>query len=150
MKPHILWGFIWIQIVCKGHQWSSKITASRLRVKHSIVNGKNIKCHSMHNLNNFRLFSLIFWPYHKINSIICLGTVFSWLPWQHSSSTVFLGFHGNNHTGLALGIMVELGHISIAWKKTRVFSRHHTHRSPVVTYHKIPINAPGTLLFFHL
>ena len=33
MKPHILWGFIWIQIVCKGHQWSSKFTASRLRVK---------------------------------------------------------------------------------------------------------------------
>ena len=22
MKPHILWGFIWIQIVCKGHQRS--------------------------------------------------------------------------------------------------------------------------------
>ena len=33
MKPHILWGFIWIQIVCKGHQWSSKFTASGLRVK---------------------------------------------------------------------------------------------------------------------
>ena len=33
MKPHILWGFIWIQIVCKGHQRSSKFTASRLRVK---------------------------------------------------------------------------------------------------------------------
>ena len=31
MKPHILWGFIWIQIVCKGHQRSSKFTASRLR-----------------------------------------------------------------------------------------------------------------------
>ena len=28
MKPHILWGFIWIQIVCKGHQRSSKFTAS--------------------------------------------------------------------------------------------------------------------------
>ena len=33
MKPHILWGFILIQIVCKGHQWSSKFTASRQRVK---------------------------------------------------------------------------------------------------------------------
>ena len=33
MKPHILWGFIWIQIVCKGHQRSSKFTASGLRVK---------------------------------------------------------------------------------------------------------------------
>ena len=33
MKLHILCGFIWIQIVCKGHQWSSKFTASRLRVK---------------------------------------------------------------------------------------------------------------------
>ena len=32
MKPHILWGFIWIQIVCKGHQRSSKFTASGLRV----------------------------------------------------------------------------------------------------------------------
>ena len=28
MKPHILWGFIWIQIVCIGHQRSSKFTAS--------------------------------------------------------------------------------------------------------------------------
>ena len=33
MKPHILWSFIWIQIVCKGHQRSSKFTASGLRVK---------------------------------------------------------------------------------------------------------------------
>ena len=33
MKPHILWGFIWIQIVCKGHQRSPKFTASGLRVK---------------------------------------------------------------------------------------------------------------------
>ena len=32
MKPHILWGFIWIQLVCICHQWSSKFTASRLRV----------------------------------------------------------------------------------------------------------------------
>ena len=32
MKPHILWGFIWIQIVCIGHQRSSKFTASGLRV----------------------------------------------------------------------------------------------------------------------
>ena len=32
MKPHILWGFIWIQIVCIGHQQSSKFTASGLRV----------------------------------------------------------------------------------------------------------------------
>ena len=34
MKPHILWGFIWIQIVCihVGHQRSSKFTASGLRV----------------------------------------------------------------------------------------------------------------------
>ena len=39
MKPHILWGFIWIQIVCKVHQWSSKFTASGLRVK--------IKCSKM-------------------------------------------------------------------------------------------------------
>ena len=31
MKPHILWGFIWIQIVCIGHQRSSTFTASRLR-----------------------------------------------------------------------------------------------------------------------
>ena len=36
MKPHILWGFIWIQIVCKGYQRSSKFTASGLRVKPSI------------------------------------------------------------------------------------------------------------------
>ena len=36
MKPHMLWGFIWIQIVCIGHQRSSKFTASGLRVK---VNG---------------------------------------------------------------------------------------------------------------
>jgi len=34
MKPHILWGFIWIQIVCIGHQWFSKFTASGQRVKH--------------------------------------------------------------------------------------------------------------------
>ena len=33
MMPHILWGFIWIQIVCKGHQRSSKFTASGLWVK---------------------------------------------------------------------------------------------------------------------
>ena len=33
MKPHLLWVFIWIQIVCKGHQRSLKFTASRLRVK---------------------------------------------------------------------------------------------------------------------
>ena len=33
MKPHILQGFIWIQIVCIGHQLSSKFTASGLRVK---------------------------------------------------------------------------------------------------------------------
>ena len=33
MKPYILCGFIWIQIVCKGHQRSSKFTASRLRAK---------------------------------------------------------------------------------------------------------------------
>ena len=33
MKPHILWGFIWIQIVCIGHQQSSKFTASGLRAK---------------------------------------------------------------------------------------------------------------------
>ena len=32
MKPHILWGFIWIQIVCIGHQRSSKFPASGLRV----------------------------------------------------------------------------------------------------------------------
>jgi len=32
MKLHILWGFIWIQIVCIGHQRSSKFTASGLRV----------------------------------------------------------------------------------------------------------------------
>ena len=32
-KPHILWGFIWIQIVCIGYQRSSKFTASGLRVK---------------------------------------------------------------------------------------------------------------------
>jgi len=32
MKPHILWGFIWIQIVCIGQQRSSKFTASGLRV----------------------------------------------------------------------------------------------------------------------
>ena len=32
MKPHILWGFIWIQIIWKGHQRSSKFTASGLRV----------------------------------------------------------------------------------------------------------------------
>jgi len=33
MKPHILWGFIWIQLVCIGHQRFSKFTTSRLRVK---------------------------------------------------------------------------------------------------------------------
>ena len=33
MKPIILWGFIWIQIVCIGHQRPSKFTASGLRVK---------------------------------------------------------------------------------------------------------------------
>ena len=33
MKPHILWGFIWVQIICIGYQRSSKFTASRLRVK---------------------------------------------------------------------------------------------------------------------
>ena len=32
MKPHMLWGFIWIQIICKCHQRSSKFTASGLRV----------------------------------------------------------------------------------------------------------------------
>ena len=32
MKPHFLWGFILVQIVCKGHQRSSKFTASGLRV----------------------------------------------------------------------------------------------------------------------
>ena len=32
MKPHILWDFIWIQIICKGLQRSSKLTASGLRV----------------------------------------------------------------------------------------------------------------------
>ena len=32
-NPHILWGFIWIQIVCIGYQRSSKFTASGLRVK---------------------------------------------------------------------------------------------------------------------
>ena len=37
MKPHILWGFIWTQIVCKGHQWSSKFTASGLRVNLSLL-----------------------------------------------------------------------------------------------------------------
>jgi len=30
---YFLWGLIWIQIVCKCHKWSSKCTASRLRVK---------------------------------------------------------------------------------------------------------------------
>ena len=34
----ILWGFIWIQIVCIGHQRSSKFTASGLRVKHTFSN----------------------------------------------------------------------------------------------------------------
>ena len=32
MKPDILLGFIWIQIVCIGNQRSSKFTASGLRV----------------------------------------------------------------------------------------------------------------------
>ena len=36
MKPHIVWDFICIQIVCKGHQRSSKFTASGLRVKWGI------------------------------------------------------------------------------------------------------------------
>ena len=34
MKPHILWVFIWIQIVCIGYQRSSKFTASGLRVNY--------------------------------------------------------------------------------------------------------------------
>jgi len=37
VKPHILLGFIWIQIVCKCHQRSSKFTASWLRVKTAVV-----------------------------------------------------------------------------------------------------------------
>ena len=36
MKPHILWGFIWIQIVCKCHQGSSKFTASGLRANNEL------------------------------------------------------------------------------------------------------------------
>ena len=32
MKPHILLGFIWIIIVCKDHQQSSKFTASGLNI----------------------------------------------------------------------------------------------------------------------
>ena len=42
MKPHILWGFIWIQIVCNGHQPSSKFTASGLRVKEQTKFENNI------------------------------------------------------------------------------------------------------------
>ena len=37
MKPDILWGFIWIQIVCIGYQRSSKFTASGLRVKLTVT-----------------------------------------------------------------------------------------------------------------
>ena len=37
MKPHKMWGFIWIQIVCIGHQRSSKFTASGLRVNQQNV-----------------------------------------------------------------------------------------------------------------
>ena len=32
MRPHILWGLIWIQIVCKGNQRSSKFDATVQRV----------------------------------------------------------------------------------------------------------------------
>ena len=38
VRPHILWGLIWIQIVCKGHQWSLKFTASKQRVESWINN----------------------------------------------------------------------------------------------------------------
>ena len=44
MKPHILWAFIWIQIVCKGHQRSSKFTASGLRVKPQHKQTKSYQC----------------------------------------------------------------------------------------------------------
>ena len=33
MRPHTLWGLIWIQIVCKCDQQSSKLIASMQRVK---------------------------------------------------------------------------------------------------------------------
>jgi hypothetical protein len=33
MRPHVLWGLIWIQAVCKGYQLSEKSAASGLRVK---------------------------------------------------------------------------------------------------------------------
>ena len=32
MRPHILWGLVWIQNVCKGHQGSLKFAASKCRV----------------------------------------------------------------------------------------------------------------------
>ena len=33
MRPHILWGLIWIQTVCIGHQLSSQFTPSGQRFK---------------------------------------------------------------------------------------------------------------------
>ena len=38
MRPHVLWGLIWIQIVCKGHQRSSKFAASKQRVNKRLRN----------------------------------------------------------------------------------------------------------------
>ena len=82
MKPHILWGFIWIQIVCKGHQWSSKFTASMLRVKQTAIihdltvlnsllfNGKWSKSLGV-NAPFFIAFSMVtFLNFHKCVKII--------------------------------------------------------------------------------
>ena len=52
MKPHILWGFIWIQIVCKGHQRSSKLTASGLKVKGSFCAGFSLFPAHSHRFSN--------------------------------------------------------------------------------------------------
>ena len=50
VRPHVLWNLIWIQLVGKGHQLSSKFTTSKQRVKQRLPFSHLIQ------LNKFRVY----------------------------------------------------------------------------------------------
>jgi len=79
MKPHILCGFIWIQIVCIGYQRSSKFTASGLRVD-STLEWKVRLLIASSKLNSFRQsipisYKVLFEIYVKSCLIIDIQTI---------------------------------------------------------------------------
>ena len=113
MKPNILCGFIWIQIVCKGHQRSSKFTSSELRVKEILqtmimLTARIVVYSSLHPLTFLGVKSACVLQYvtfrvqQNHTAILCT----SLSPWKHnnviySKPSVPAYCHGNNCTSLS-------------------------------------------------